>query len=154
MYAAPAIGSFLFSATSGWTGRIHRHGMGVVVAATVWGLAIVGFGALPGLAPALVFLAVGGAADMASGIYRNAIWNQTIPDSLRGRLASIELLSYASGPALGNFESGVVAGLFSVRVSILSGGILCVVGCVVAAALLPAFRAYDARSWKPTTVDA
>lgn len=154
MYAAPAIGSFIFSATSGWTGRVHRHGMGVVVAATIWGLAIVGFGAVPGLVPSLVFLAVGGASDMASGIFRNAIWNQTIPDSLRGRLASIEMLSYASGPSLGNFESGVVAGLFSVRVSILSGGILCVIGCVAAAALLPAFRAYDARSWKPATVES
>src|SRR5581483_513189 len=82
MYAAPAIGSFLFSATSGWTGRVHRHGMGVIVAATVWGLAIVGFGAVPGLLPSLLFLGIGGAADMASGIFRNAIWNQTIPDSL------------------------------------------------------------------------
>ena len=154
MYAAPAVGSFLFSATSGWTGRVHRHGMGVIVAATLWGLAIVGFGAVPGLAPALFFLAVGGAADMMSGIFRGAIWNQTIPDSLRGRLASIELLSYSSGPALGNFESGLVAGLFSIRVSILSGGILCVAGCLAAAALLPAFRAYDARTWKAATVDA
>ena len=153
MYAAPAVGSFLFSVTSGWTGRVHRHGMGVVVAAIIWGVAIVGFGAVPGLAPALFFLAIGGAADMMSGIYRNAIWNQTIPDSLRGRLASIEMLSYASGPSLGNFESGVVAGLFSIRASILSGGILCVVGCVAAAALLPAFRAYDARTWKPATVE-
>ncbi len=153
MYAAPAVGSFLFSATSGWTGRVNRHGMGVIVAATLWGLAIMGFGAVPGLAAALFFLAVGGAADMASGIFRGAIWNQTIPDSLRGRLASIELLSYSSGPALGNFESGLVAGLFSVRASILSGGVLCVVGCLAAAALLPAFRAYDARNWKPATVD-
>ena len=150
MYAAPAIGSFLFSATSGWTGRVHRHGMGVIVAATLWGLAIVGFGAVPGLAPALLFLAIGGAADMMSGIFRGAIWNQTIPDSLRGRMASIELLSYSSGPALGNFESGLVAGLFSVRVSILSGGILCVAGCLAAAALLPAFRDYDARSTNMT----
>ena len=152
MYAAPAMGSFLFSATSGWTGRIHRHGMGVVVAAVIWGLAIIGFGAVPGLAPALFFLAIGGAADMMSGIYRNAIWSQTIPDSLRGRLASIEMLSYSVGPSLGNFESGVVAGLFNIRVSILSGGVLCVVGCVAAAALLPAFRAYDARTWKPASV--
>ncbi len=152
MYAAPAIGSFLFSATSGWTSRVHRHGMGVIVAATIWGVAIVGFGAVPGLVPALVFLAIGGAADMMSGIYRNAIWNQTIPDSLRGRLASIEMLSYSSGPALGNFESGVVAGLFNVRISILSGGVLCVVGCLAAAALLPAFRSYDARTWKPASV--
>jgi hypothetical protein len=56
-----------------------------------------------------LFLAVAGAADMMSGVFRSTIWNQTIPDSLRGRLASIEMLSYTSGPALGNFEAGVVA---------------------------------------------
>jgi len=58
---------------------------------------------------ALVFLALAGAGDSISGIFRQVIWNQTIPDSLRGRLASIEMLSYTSGPALGNFEAGLVA---------------------------------------------
>jgi MFS family permease len=128
--------------------------MGVIVAAVVWGFAIIGFGLVPGLAAGLVFLAIAGAADMMSGIYRSAIWNQTIPDSLRGRLASIELLSYSTGPALGNFESGLVASLFNLRVSVVSGGVLCVIGCVAAAALLPAFRAYDARTWKPSTVES
>jgi MFS family permease len=145
LYAAPAVGSFVFSATSGWTNRVHRHGMGVIVAATIWGLAIIGFGLAPGLALALFFLALAGAADMMSGVFRSVIWNQTIPDSLRGRLAGIEMISYTSGPALGNFEAGLVAALFSVRVSVVSGGVLCVVGCLLAAIALPAFRGYDAR---------
>ena len=145
LYAAPAVGSFVFSATSGWTSQVHRHGMGVIVAATAWGVAIIGFGLSPTLWPALFFLALAGAADMMSGVFRSVIWNQTIPDSLRGRLASIEMLSYTSGPALGNFEAGVVAALFSVRVSVVSGGALCVIGCLVCAAALPLFRAYDAR---------
>src|SRR5712664_7897 len=145
IYAAPAVGSFLFSATSGWTKRIHRHGMGVIVAAVIWGVAIIGFGFAPGLIASLVFLAIAGAADMMSGLFRSVIWNQTIPDSVRGRLASIEMLSYTSGPALGNFEAGVVASLFSVRVSVVSGGLLCVIGCVLCALALPAFRSYDAR---------
>jgi MFS family permease len=145
LYAAPAIGSFVFSTTSGWTSRVHRHGMGVVVAAVIWGLAIIGFGFAPSLVPAVFFLAVAGGADMMSGVFRSVIWNQTIPDSLRGRLASIEMLSYTSGPALGNFEAGVVASLFSVRISVVSGGALCVIGCVLCALALPAFRAYDAR---------
>ena len=153
MYAAPAVGAFIFSATSGWTSRVHRHGMGVILAAVIWGLAIIAFGLVPGLVAALVFLAVAGAADMMSGVFRMTIWNQTIPDSLRGRLASIEMLSYMSGPSLGNFEAGVVASVFSVRVSIVSGGVLCVIGCVAAAALLPAFRAYDARKWIPASVN-
>src|SRR5207253_6809298 len=147
LYAAPAVGSFVFSATSGWTGRVHRHGLGVVVAATVWGLAIIGFGLAPGMVLALFFLVVAGAADMMSGVFRSVIWNQTIPDSLRGRLASIEMLSYTSGPALGNFEAGVVASLFSLRISVISGGVLCVIGCMLCALALPAFRAYDARQY-------
>ena len=147
MYAAPAVGAFLLAATSGWTRRVHRHGMGVIVAATLWGAAIIGFGVVPGLVGALVFLAVAGAADATSGIFRTLVWNQTIPDSLRGRLASIELLSFSSGPTLGNFESGVVASLLNVRFSIISGGVLCVVGCLACALALPAFRRYDSRSY-------
>jgi len=149
LYAAPALGSFAFSATSGWTGRIHRHGMGVAVAAVVWGLAIIGFGFASSLWLAVLFLAIAGAADMMSGVFRSVIWNQTIPDSLRGRLASIEMLSYTSGPALGNFEAGAVASIFNVRISIVSGGVLCVVGCILCTLALPAFRAYDARLYHP-----
>lgn len=147
LYASPAIGSFLFSATSGWTRHVHRHGMGVIVAATTWGIAIIGFGLAPNLWSAVFFLALAGGADMLSGVFRSVIWNQTIPDSLRGRLASIELISYSSGPALGNFEAGAVASIFNVRISIVSGGILCVIGCLIGAALLPRFRAYDARQY-------
>jgi len=151
LYAAPAVGAFLFSLTSGWTARVHRHGMGVIAAATIWGLAIIGFGLIPGLIAALVFLALAGAADAMSGVFRQLIWNLTIPDSLRGRLASIELLSYSVGPSLGNFEAGGVASLFSIRVSIVSGGVLCVVGCVLCAIALPAFRRYDERVWRASS---
>jgi MFS family permease len=146
LFSAPAVGGLLTSLTSGWTSRVSRHGWGVIVGATGWGLAITAFGLAPTLPMALVFLALAGAGDSISGIFRQVIWNQTIPDSLRGRLASIELLSYTSGPLLGNFESGVVASLFSVRASIVSGGLLCVAGCALCAALLPGFRSYDARA--------
>ena len=145
LYAAPAVGSFVASATSGWTNRVHRHGLGVTFAAVAWGLAIVGFGFAASLTLALFFLALAGAADMISGIFRGVLWNQTIPDSLRGRLAAIEMISYSSGPALGNFEAGLVAAIFNVRVSVVSGGVLCVIGCALCAAALPLFRAYDAR---------
>src|SRR5258706_1808137 len=148
LYAAPAVGSFFFAATSGWTRRVHRHGMGVIVAATLWGVAIIGFGLIPGLARALICLGLAGSADTISGVFRQVIWNQTIPDSLRGRLASIELLSYSAGPTLGNFEAGVVASIFSVRVSVVSGGVLCVIGCGLCAVALPAFRKYDEREWR------
>jgi hypothetical protein len=73
------------------------------------------------------------------------MWNQTVPDALRGRLASIELLSYSTGPSLGNVEAGAVAGAFGVRASVVSGGVLCVVAVAAVTLALPAFRAYDAR---------
>jgi MFS family permease len=83
---------------------------------------------------------------MISGIFRSTIWNQTIPDHLRGRLAGIEQVSYSSGPLLGNLEAGVVASFAGLRASIVSGGVLCVAGVAVAALALPAFRRYDARA--------
>jgi MFS family permease len=146
LFAAPAVGALLATATSGWVSRVHRHGLAIIVAAAGWGAAIVAFGLAPNLGLALAALVVAGGADMVSGIFRMTIWNQTIPDRLRGRLAGIEQVSYTSGPLLGNLEAGVVASLASVRASVVSGGVLCVVGVVLAAAALPAFRRYDART--------
>jgi MFS family permease len=82
---------------------------------------------------------------MISGIFRGTIWNTTIPDHLRGRLAGIEQVSYSAGPLLGNLESGIVASFAGIRASIASGGVLCVIGVALAALALPAFRRYDAR---------
>ncbi|HET6657896.1 MAG TPA: MFS transporter, partial [Gaiellaceae bacterium] len=145
LYAAPSVGALLASLTSGWAARVHRHGMAIIWAAGAWGLAITVFGLVTNLWVALFFLALAGAADMISGIFRGTLWNQTIPDRLRGRLAGIEQVSYSSGPLLGNLESGVVASLFSVRASVVSGGVLCVVGVAIFAVFLPAFRHYDSR---------
>jgi MFS family permease len=125
---------------------VNRHGIAVVWAAAGWGAAIAALGFAPNLALALVLLGLAGAADMISGIFRSAIWNTTVPDHLRGRLAGIEQLSYSSGPLLGNLEAGVVAAITSVRVSIVSGGVLCIAGVAVAALALPGFRRYDARN--------
>ena len=149
LYAAPSVGSLVATLTSGWTRRVHRHGLGVIVAATAWGVGITVLGLAPSLWLALLALGFAGAADMVSGIFRSTIWNQTIPDRLRGRLAGIEQVSYSTGPLLGDVEAGVVGSLAGVRTSIVSGGILCVVGVGVAALLLPAFRRYDARTFVP-----
>jgi MFS family permease len=151
LYAAPSIGSLVATATSGWTARVHRHGMAVVWAAAGWGVAITAFGSAPNLAVAIVLFALAGGADMISGIYRGTIWNTTIPDHLRGRLAGIEQVSYSAGPLLGNLRAGAVASFAGIRGSIVSGGVLCVAGVAVAALLLPAFRRYDARERLATT---
>jgi MFS family permease len=145
LYAAPSVGSLIATATSGWTGRVHRHGLAVIVAAMGWGVAVAAFGLAPNLPLALAALALAGGADMISGIFRSTIWNQTIPDHLRGRLAGIEQISYSTGPLLGNLEAGVVASLASVRASVVSGGVLCVVAVAALAVALPLFRRYDAR---------
>jgi MFS family permease len=142
LYSAPALGALVASGTSGWTSHIRRHGLAVIVAASVWGVAIIGFGLASTPLIALPMLAIAGAADAISGIFRMSIWNHTVPDELRGRLASIEMVSYTSGPALGNAESGLVAGLFSVPFSVISGGVLCVLGCAACFVLLPSFRDY------------
>jgi MFS family permease len=144
-YAMPAVGSLVVNLTSGWTNRIHKHGLAVTIAAAVWGLAIIAFGMASKLEMALLFLAMAGGADMVSGLFRMTIWNQTIPDHLRGRLASIEMISYTTGPYLGNAEAGLVASLFGLRASVVSGGVLCVVGSGLLALLLPAFLRYDGR---------
>jgi MFS family permease len=145
LYAAPAAGAMIVTLTSGWTKRVNRHGLCVAIAAVVWGLAIVGFGFAPTLWAALLFLATAGAADMVSALFRMTIWGQTIPDHLRGRLAGIEVVSYTTGPLLGSAESGVVARLFGVRASIVSGGLLCVAGTILLSLLLPEFIRYDGR---------
>jgi MFS family permease len=150
LYTAPAVGALIATVTGRWTARVHRHGLGVMLAATVWGIGIVAFGLSDSLWPALFGLALAGGADCVSGIFRGTMWNQTIPDALRGRLAAIEMVSYMSGPLLGHVEAGAVAALFGVRASVLSGGVLCIAGVLVCGALLPRFVRYDARSFRAT----
>ena len=146
LYAAPAFGAMCVTLTSGWAQRVNRHGLCVALAAGAWGLAIVGFGLAPTLWAALLCLALAGAADMVSGLFRMTIWNQAIPDHLRGRLAGVEMISYTTGPLLGNAESGLIARLFGVRASIVSGGQLCVAGTALLSLLLPQLIRYDARA--------
>ncbi len=142
LYTGPAVGSLLASLTSGWTASVRRHGMAIALAAAAWGVAIIGFGFAPTLWLAFLTLVAAGAADMISGIFRGTLWNQTIPDAMRGRLAGIEMISYSSGPALGNLEAGVVGALAGVRASVVSGGVLCVAGTAVLCGLLPRFWTY------------
>jgi MFS family permease len=148
LYAAPAVGALAASLTSQWTPHVHRHGLAVMLAATAWGLAIVGFGFCETLWPALAYLAIAGGADGISGIFRATMWNETIPDALRGRLASIEMVSYMSGPLLGHLEAGAVAAMFGVAASVVSGGALCVVGVLACGICLPRFVRYDARQFR------
>lgn len=144
-YSALAIGALAATLTSGWTRHINRHGLMIAIAAAGWGVAIIFFGLSGSLLPALLFLAVAGFFDMISGIFRQTIWNQSVPERFRGRLAGIEMISFLTGPMLGDAETGIVASLTSAKTAIISGGVLTVIGTVILALLLPKFMSYDGR---------
>jgi hypothetical protein len=146
LYSAGPAGALLLSVTSGWARRFRRHGMAIAWAAALWGAAIVGFGLSKHLWMALMFLAIAGAADMVSGIFRMTLWNQTIPARIRGRTAAIEMVSYLSGPYLGNAEAGFAARLLGLGPSVVTGGVLCVLGSALITVALPAFRNYRDES--------
>jgi len=142
LYAAMSIGGLLMTLFSGWTSRVARHGAFVTVSAAVWGVAIIALGFAPNLPSAVACLAVAGAADMLSGLFRQTIWNQTIPSELRGRLSGLEMISYMTGPLLGNARAGYLATRYDARTSIVSGGLMCVLGVLLCVPLLPAFWRY------------
>ncbi|MFG2118355.1 MFS transporter [Streptomyces sp. NPDC048710] len=146
MYAAVPLGAMVVGLTSGWTSRVHGHGRMVVLSAALWGVAIAAAGVVGNVWLVLLLLTVAGGCDMVSGVFRAAMWNQTIPDELRGRLAGIELLSYSVGPTLGQVRSGGVAAWAGVRTSVWSGGLLCVGAMGLLALCLPGLMTYDART--------
>ena len=145
LYSAMSFGSLFTTVFSGWTSKVSRHGAAVVIAAAVWGIAIVLVGLAPSLPLAVVYLALAGAADSVSGVFRGTIWNETIPSELRGRLAGVEMISYLSGPLLGNARAGWVASISSNTISVVSGGVTCVAAVLLCVPLLPAFWKYRAE---------
>jgi MFS family permease len=149
LYAAPAGGAFLATLFSGRAKHVHRQGRAILLAITVWGVAIVVFGLSDVLWLSLAMLAVAGAGDMVSGIYRSTILQTAVEDRLRGRLDGIGMAVWATGPSLGNVESGAVASLTSVPFSIVSGGLLTIVGVGVLRWFAPGFWRYDARDPSP-----
>jgi MFS family permease len=150
MFSAGAAGSFLVNLFSGRAKHVRRQGRVILGATAVWGAAIVGFGFAHTLWLALVLLAVATGADMLSGIFRMTIPNAVTPDRLRGRMAGIGLVVVSGGPALGNLEAGVVGSLVSVQFSIVSGGVLSMVGVVAMMVALPEFVRYDASRADPS----
>jgi MFS family permease len=145
MFAAPAAGALLAAFFTGWVRHVRHQGRAVLWAIAVWGLAIMGFGlTTEAFWLALVFLAIAGGADVISAIFRGTILQETVPDSLRGRLSSIHFMVVVGGPRLGDVEAGVVASLTSPTFSVVSGGLACVAGVAVLGALVPQFRKYHA----------
>jgi len=142
-YAAGTVGSVIVTLTSGWTRTYRFHGRAVILAAIGWGLAVAASGLTHSLVLILIFLTIAGASDMVSALFRGNIWNQTIPDELRGRLAGIELLSYSVGPLAGQLRAASMAAATTLSISVTSGGLMCVLVVAISAIFLPKFRKYD-----------
>ncbi|MDH6579379.1 MFS transporter [Kitasatospora sp. MAP5-34] len=149
LVAAPAVGALTGALFSGWVSRVHRHGIAILVAVSVWGLSIAAFGLVRELWLGLLFLAVAGCADTISMIFRNTMMQVAAPDEMRGRLQGIFTVVVAGGPRLGDFESGSVAALTSPAVSAVTGGLACIAAVLLLAARRPAFLRYDARHPAP-----
>jgi MFS family permease len=146
MYASFPAGALLVSLTSGWASRVHHHGRAMVAAAMVFGLAVTAAGLARHVWLVLPLLMLAGGIDIVSGIFRTAMWNQTIPDEFRGRLAGIGVLSFTVGPQAGQIRAGGVGALIGVRAAIWTGGLSCVAAVGLLAVSLPKLWSYDART--------
>ncbi len=135
--AAPGVGAMIGATTSGWVGRVRRQGRAVLYSVAAWGLSIAIFGATKWLPLALLMLAIAGAADVVSAVFRNTILQLSVPDRLRGRLSAVHIAVVTGGPRLGDAESGVVASVTNAQVSAISGGLACVLGVALIAKLMP-----------------
>ncbi|MDO8483470.1 MAG: MFS transporter [Candidatus Limnocylindrales bacterium] len=136
--AAPAVGAFLGALLSGWVSTVMRVGRAIVLAVIAWGLAITAFGLVTFSFPlALLFLALAGAADVFSAVFRSTLVQLETPDALRGRIMSIHGLVVSGGPRIGDMEAAGVAALVGPQAAVVSGGILCLLGVVVVARLFP-----------------
>jgi MFS family permease len=150
LFAAIPAGAVVGGVLSGWVSGIDRQGLAVIWSIIVWGLAMVGFGTAALLAPvlpgmlvvAVVMLAVGGAADMASAAFRTSMLQSAASDAVRGRLQGIFIVVVAGGPRVADVAHGASAAVTGAAVAAAGGGVLVVVFTVVAALAVPAFVRY------------
>src|SRR3954453_54215 len=147
--AAPSLGALIGAVTSGWTGRIRRQGLAVLVSVVVWGGSIALFGFTRVLWLALVLLGIAGAADMGSAIFRNTLLQGATPDAVRGRLQGVFIVVVTGGPGVGDAEAGTVAAVLGTQFAVVSGGLACVAGVGILSALFPSFARYDAEDPVP-----
>jgi MFS family permease len=145
LFSAPAVGALLGAATTGWVRHVRRQGAAVIWAVVLWGAGIAAFGLVgERLWLGLACLAFAGAADVVSAVFRSTILQLSVPDALRGRLSAIHILVVTGGPRLGDLEAGLVAAAFTPQISVVSGGVLCVLGAALLAWRVPELRRYRA----------
>jgi MFS family permease len=153
LYAAIAIGAVVAGVASGWIGRVRRQGVALTVAIVGWGLCVAASGLAHQLWLAVVLLAVAGATDLVSAVYRQTILQSYVPDEMRGRMQGVFTVVVNGGPRLGDLRAGGTAAATSVGVSWVGGGLLCAVGVLIAALLVQPFWRYDAMAATSTTAE-
>jgi len=146
LYSAPAAGALLGALMTGWVAGVSRQGRAVVVSVVVWGAAIAAFGLVPVLWVGLGLLALAGAADVVSAVFRNAILQTTVPDHLLGRLNGVFTAVVTGGPRLGDAEAGAVAAVGGVQASVVSGGLACIAGVGLLVWRVPELWRHDVRA--------
>jgi MFS family permease len=149
LYAAPGAGALIIAVAGGWTSAIRRQGLAVALAIAVWGCSVAFFGFTHTLWIGLVLLAIAGAADAVSAIFRSTIMQVAAPAEMQGRLSGVFMVVVAGGPRLGDLESGAVAAAVSPTFSAVSGGLACLVGLALCLAAVPSFLRYDAEHPTP-----
>ncbi len=142
LYAAQPAGAALTAGVLSLRGTIDRQGRALLFSVTVYGLAILGLGLSRSLVPAMLCLALSGAADMVSTVIRQTIRQLLTPDELRGRMTAVTGMFFISGPQLGELEAGLVAGASSVPFAIASGGVACLLVVFFTALAVPALARY------------
>jgi MFS family permease len=145
LFSAIAIGSVVAGLTSGWIGRVRRQGTALIVAVVVWGLAVAAAGLAHSLWLAVLLLAVGGAADLVSAVYRQTMLQTYAPDELRGRMQGVFTAVVAGGPRLGDLRAGLMAYGFGLTFTWVGGGIAAAVVAVALGFAFPALRRYTTR---------
>lgn len=137
LYAAPSVGGLLMATFSRWTLDVKRCGTYIIIAACSWSLSMIWVGMSPGFNSILTGLLFAGFFDMMSGMFRMTLWNETIPESIRGRMAGFEMLSYMSGPLLGNALLGFMADLYGIQATLAVGALIAFVSLIIFNVMLP-----------------
>ncbi len=143
--AGPAVGALISGVLSGWLHTVRFQGRAIVYAIVAWGVCIAAFGLVRFLPLALILLALAGAADNISAVFRSTILQAATPDEYRGRLQGIFTVVVAGGPRLGDLEAGAVAAVAGETFSVVSGGLACVFLALGLSRAKPSFKAYDSH---------
>jgi MFS family permease len=151
LYAAIAIGAVVAGLSSGWIGRVRRQGRALTLAIVGWGAAVAVSGLVGQLWLVVALLALAGAFDLVSAVYRQTILQTYAPDEMRGRMQGVFIAVVAGGPRLGDVRAGATAAVTTPTFSWVAGGVACMAVVMVAGLLVHPFWRYDTSRDLPST---